>query len=257
MVQKMNTFVVNSHNTQHTTTLSVFTNIFSDFFICHKDIFGQSFQCGTPDLTTREMDELLGKLGRKDLRSMDCTNPVWSGGNQTYNLILEYAHNQTHTDSIKKIADYIISSYAQIGISFNITLKPSVNCNNCPTGLEQGWGFAWDTPTYSNCIYGRIAKGYAVDGYTDHGNPNGTFISRTNKYTVVHELGHALGLLHTFQGFTNVKHEYVRQDGINCGCNCLVEGDLVCDTRNDPYFLNDHTWNSNMFHEDSASINKC
>jgi hypothetical protein len=45
----------------------------------------------------------------------------------------------------------------------------------------------------------------------------------------------------------------LQQEESSCGCNCLIEGDLVCDTNVDPY-LDDSNWRIAMFNEDSAAI---
>jgi len=57
-------------------------------------------------------------------------------------------------------------------------------------------------------------------------NNGRVFLSGMGPGTVIHELGHIFGLLHTFEG-----------NGIELvgGANCETEGDLICDTPADPY----------------------
>jgi len=48
--------------------------------------------------------------------------------------------------------------------------------------------------------------------------------------TLIHELGHLFGLVHTFEGD--------RKELVD-GSNCDTEGDLICDTPADPYMVGD------------------
>lgn len=54
-------------------------------------------------------------------------------------------------------------------------------------------------------------------------------MSTTNLSTTAHEMGHCLGLYHTFQG----GDENVARSG-NCA-NCTTTGDGLCDTEADPH----------------------
>lgn len=62
-------------------------------------------------------------------------------------------------------------------------------------------------------------------------------MSTTNRSTTAHEMGHCLGLLHTFSG----GDEHVARTG---GCsNCYTAGDGLCDTEADPHSENYDTGN--------------
>ncbi|MFM2395394.1 MAG: Pregnancy-associated plasma protein-A [Bacteroidota bacterium] len=97
------------------------------------------------------------------------------------------------------------------------------------------------TPSFFNangkCILGWI-------GGEARGNiGEGSFIAINSEDIFIHELGHALGLLHTFQPNVNdginplwLTDERVTrdEDEVSCPCNCLEEGDKICDTPPDP-----------------------
>lgn len=118
----------------------------------------------------------------------------------------------------------------------------------------------WDPKKYINirivkdvCLNGTcIPIGYGTYPALAELNEDGIFIeadyfgkSETNTSALVHEMGHYLGLLHTFEG----------------GCkndNCLIDGDKVCDTPPDnitgsyPCFAK---FNSCKSDEDDSSSN--
>lgn len=56
----------------------------------------------------------------------------------------------------------------------------------------------------------------------------GTINSTTNLTTMAHETGHCLGLLHTFEDFYGI--ENVTRNAASACYDCLVDGDLICDT---------------------------
>ena len=77
-----------------------------------------------------------------------------------------------------------------------------------PASAEQGTVLGWSTPPW------RVNRNPRVDGVTIHeaSMPGGALPYYNQGDTVVHEVGHWLGLLHTFEG------------------GCSPEGDLVDDT---------------------------
>lgn len=83
---------------------------------------------------------------------------------------------------------------------------------------------------------GTFTAGYAYLPFATSATLDGTVVLAsqvaTNRITIVHELGHALGLYHTFQG-SIPPHTTVA----NCpnNTNCATQGDEICDT--EPHLL--------------------
>ncbi len=65
------------------------------------------------------------------------------------------------------------------------------------------------------------------------GSGNMITLNCMDEKTIMHEIGHAFGLLHTFAGTNSLTDELVD------GSNCEDSGDLVCDTPADPYPIGD------------------
>jgi hypothetical protein len=59
----------------------------------------------------------------------------------------------------------------------------------------------------------------------------GSLVGSSNETTLAHEMGHDLGLYHTFER-ANKKRETVPRSGSES--NCTIAGDLLCDTEADP-----------------------
>lgn len=123
------------------------------------------------------------------------------------------------------------------GQYYNIWIVSQIGGNNGDFGTQ---GFAYSPGT--NAIYdGTIIQ------HTAWGDENGTANSWNNLgVTIVHELGHALGLFHTF-------HAQSEEDTLSNGCpknaDCSTQGDLCCDT--DPHFV------SESHSCDTLEINAC
>ena len=96
----------------------------------------------------------------------------------------------------------------------------------------------WTNTDYLNIwivtkITGNAVNGNGVAGYATYPGASSGVDGVVLRYdqlswAITHEVGHFLGLRHTFEGTS---------DSVNCPPNgdCTVDGDLVCDT--DPHFL--------------------
>jgi len=169
-------------------------------------------------------------------------------------VIRVYFHNVTNDDGTNAAITAsqlttefatLLASYAAANICFinagtdtvkNTFLNTLFNAVNDPEGTF----FApYQVPGCINCFYTQIIKGNntacippcGIGGVALGGIP-GTFflVSKGNigpGATISHEMGHCLGLLHTFETSTG----YEKIDG----SNSLIAGDKVADTPADPY----------------------
>ena len=84
----------------------------------------------------------------------------------------------------------------------------------------------------------NAACGCGYGGITIGGIPGTLFLvddGNIGSRTVAHETGHCLGLYHTFENFKG-------QEDID-ESNCSTAGDLICDTKADPYVYKNNTSN--------------
>lgn len=155
---------------------------------------------------------------------------TYPGYGQSVNVPIQYVLAKRTpdcqpTNGIVRINASSLSGYSQYGVAYN----------NSPYGAPDANVKAlsyWDNKNYYNFyivteITGDNPNGGGVGGYANYpGAPNGTdaavIACDQLSWASVHELGHSLGLRHTFEGSTS----------ISCTSNsdCMMEGDLVCDT---------------------------
>jgi len=160
----------------------------------------------------------------------------------TYNLMLRYAKDGTgfgevSQDQRDEIEIDINNVYDGKNIYFNF-IWVNLDCDECLLG-HSNW-----PPRIENsnvCIQGDVlGYGPPTPGGTGFSGVNsGTFWALPQ--TVPHELGHSLGLFHTFRQYEaqpSTSNELITRTNTgsgSCSCNCLSTGDMICDTDADPY----------------------
>lgn len=143
-------------------------------------------------------------------------------------MVLRYAVQDVNMGDPQIALNRIIAEinyiYNPQNIFFNISIAP-FDCQDCWT-ISNSY-----PPPYENCITGYIYSSPYLGLIGNHSAIGSGVFSSTalENFTPAHELGHSLGLLHTFQ--SNVYENIIRNSNDpNCQCNCATAGDNICDT---------------------------
>lgn len=160
------------------------------------------------------------------------TNERWRKINTTEGVDMEVEfclaqfdpQGNPSTGIVRKDASSL-ANYSQYGISY-IGALGQPGSDEIATKNLSNWPHNY---VYNIWVVNKIAGGWG--GYAffplgfDYATDGTIIIStaiRSSSSTLAHELGHGMGLFHTFQG----------DDGTNCPVNniCFLQGDWICDT---------------------------
>lgn len=129
------------------------------------------------------------------------------------------------TNGINRINASHLPKYVSGGVNDD-------NTTNAVTANEITALGMWDTSKYYNIYVVKklTSNAGALNGYAYYpgGSKDYSFMatsaSAVNKQTLAHEFGHALGLRHTHEGYTE------STGACPTNTDCTLQGDLVCDT---------------------------
>ena len=190
-------------------------------------------ECGTPSPAFRRF------FPPEQLQRSAMTDPVHLGI-VVHVFANDNGNNRAATDSLIMVQlENMKGFYAPFAICF--TLLGIEQINNTDLLIhdvdEESELIPFLVPnTIDLFIHGALMDGNDNLNGSAYGIPNTYFsvvgsamMSSTNLSTTAHEMGHCLGLYHTFQG----GDENAARTG-NCA-NCTVAGDGLCDTEADPH----------------------
>ena len=127
------------------------------------------------------------------------------------------------------IADYAAYNICFANVGFDFINSTALNYDLDPdVQADVDMLLPFLVPNCINIFYHKVLAGYGGNAY----NIPNTFCSIDDDNigfyrTISHEVGHCLGLLHTFEPVYG--EEYIS------GTGCSTRGDRVCDTQADPY----------------------
>jgi hypothetical protein len=221
------------------------------------------FLCGT--VVTPETERMiLEKVTSEESRLGLCDDLPLNTAPKKYKLILEIVKNQDGTTTptqsqMVDIRNFINERFNPLGITFTF-FEFQQNCNNCGDPFASGWSRTnpiLNTVDFKDCLWGRLSTQSTTAASGQATLETGRFWANFNFLpNITHELGHTLGLLHTFNNFSatnNSNNELIKNDG-SCTCNCKQKGDLICDTPVDPFVVGNSSWNSAMFDQVNLKI---
>ncbi len=124
----------------------------------------------------------------------------------------------TISDSDNEVAVKALSIWPNSDY-YNIWIVSEINGNDAGGGTQGYAYFPGARSSYDGTVIMYNSIGYDADGSRCFDVKNYTNLNTT----LIHELGHGLGLYHTFEG---------DEDGTTCPSNtdCYIDGDQCCDT---------------------------
>jgi Pregnancy-associated plasma protein-A len=141
---------------------------------------------------------------------------------------------QLENEFSQLVNDYSANSLCFANMGFRYIYSSNINNNiNCDVPASYAALNPWLVPNCITIFYQRVlgANGGGTYGGNAYAIPNTYCSVATGNInagrTLTHEVGHCLGLWHTFEGAAG-------NENIN-GSNCGVGGDQVCDTPSDPW----------------------
>lgn len=202
-------------------------------------ILGQELECGT--LSEIESFEIKTEL--QTIKQKRSINEYNDEDTLYFRIQLHIFRDNNHTttinlDSLKADLVDLNRYYSPAKIKFyqcnSIEYIDNSNYYNFHSTDEQTIRTLYNDPLSINIYFARKvyigSDTYAGYSYrpTTNSSPNFIVVGNdyTRKLTLIHEMGHFMDLLHT--------HDTINGKELVNGSNCVISGDLCCDTPADP-----------------------